>query len=902
MEDKNKLSRKTILIVIFSLIAVIITGTFAWLNWRSQNTAMVLRVGNIRGLQVTLTPYQINGTLSPVSDYTDGLVINVTANNQKSTADDFKLFYKINTIDTELIDTGFKYTITKCEANCDTVSNYQVLNDASGDFSSASANSNLTIYSETVPASTTYKYKVYLWIDSSSGNQSNMQNKTFAGELRASISNTIYNMMKEKATIDNTRSTYVTNNSGINWDAISSDTNGKGIYLRAGTENDTYPIYYYRGEVTDNNVLFANFCWKIVRTTSTGGTKLIYNGTLQETFSTTTLPDSSFTVTNDASYPFTYDSTNMTWTSTMHTDSASAEIVFAPNIAGDYILNYTVSSEANYDKAYFYKNGTELKVDSGSQTGTVVLNGLTSSDTIKVKYQKDSSGSNGNDNVIFSIGSKGAATGTTCNNTGIDSQLAATSKFNNNSDSPADVGYMYGTRYVRISKAMTSLTDTYMYATGYDETNHRLVATNAMNFAGTDWATYYNQLSNNHYTCFNTTGECNQVYYIYYTDNSTAYYVTIPNGKTISGMLDEMLTNSTNTNDSTIKGAIDNWYSTNMTSYESKLEDTPYCNDRGVYQLNGWSPTGSTTDYMYFGSYGRTTQSPYTPSLTCNTNDAFTKSSSIGNGKLTYPVGLLTADEIRLAGGRRGTTNSTYYLYTGVEWWSASPNYFNDINAYEFYVNPSGSLRNYSVLSARGVRPAVSLKPGAKFVSGDGSPADPYVVDMTSSSSTQTFASWDFEGNDIAEAAPGWTFVDADGDGNNWLLNSSSQMAAQSGNNSLISYSCINGSGALNASNYAITPAISLTNYENVHVDFYMASQDRTYLDSFEVLYGSTNNPAQMTTAISLQKAPNTWQQYTIDLSGYNGDTVYIAFHHQDNDNFVIKLDNIQVHGDYVGS
>ena len=69
---------------------------------------------------------------------------------------------------------------------------------------------------------------------------------------------------------------------GINFGAISSDTNGKGLYLMAGTKDDAYPIYYYRGAVTNNNLLFANFCWKIVRTTDTGGIKLIYNGATAE--------------------------------------------------------------------------------------------------------------------------------------------------------------------------------------------------------------------------------------------------------------------------------------------------------------------------------------------------------------------------------------------------------------------------------------------------------------------------------------------------------------------------------------------------------------------------------------------------------------------------------------------
>ena len=43
-------------------------------------------------------------------------------------------------------------------------------------------------------------------------------------------------------------------------------------------------------------------------------------------------------------------------------------------------------------------------------------------------------------------------------------------------------------------------------------------------------------------------------------------------------MLDEAFINHGNINCSSIKTAIDNWYSTNMTSCTSKLEDTPWCN------------------------------------------------------------------------------------------------------------------------------------------------------------------------------------------------------------------------------------------------------------------------------------------------------------------------------------
>jgi len=53
-----------------------------------------------------------------------------------------------------------------------------------------------------------------------------------------------------------------------------------GVYPRKGTSNDAYPIYYYRGAYgeVNNNLIFNNYCWKIVRTTSTGSIRIIYNG------------------------------------------------------------------------------------------------------------------------------------------------------------------------------------------------------------------------------------------------------------------------------------------------------------------------------------------------------------------------------------------------------------------------------------------------------------------------------------------------------------------------------------------------------------------------------------------------------------------------------------------------
>ena len=85
-----------------------------------------------------------------------------------------------------------------------------------------------------------------------------------------------YNYISSNAVLDNIKSKYVTSSDGIDFSKTSSDTNGKGIYTIGSTANDTYPISYYRGDVDNNYVIVNNYCWKIVRTTSTGGIKLLF--------------------------------------------------------------------------------------------------------------------------------------------------------------------------------------------------------------------------------------------------------------------------------------------------------------------------------------------------------------------------------------------------------------------------------------------------------------------------------------------------------------------------------------------------------------------------------------------------------------------------------------------------
>ncbi len=188
-----------------------------------------------------------------------------------------------------------------------------------------------------------------------------------------------------------------------------------------------------------------------------------------------------------------------------------------------------------------------------------------------------------------------------------------------------------------------------------------------------------------------------------------------------------------NTNNSTIKTTIDNWYISNLEAkgYTKYLSTTAvYCNDR------------STSDNTNFGAFTRLGTNK-TPSYDCAaTEDKFTVDTSTGNGKLTYPIALMTADEVSFAGGLYGANTPTWYYYNSVNdsstgskfWWLLSPLDSSTSGSSMFIVRGSsnpGRLNYNYVNSNNGVRPALSLKSCVKYSSGDGSAENPYTIKET---------------------------------------------------------------------------------------------------------------------------------------------------------------------------
>lgn len=617
----------------------------------------------------------------------------------------------------------------------------------------------------------------------------------------------------------------------------------------------TQKIYYYYGSnakngtaiLDKNNVLFAGQCWQMIRTTDTGGVKMIYNGEAvdNQCLSTrgTHVGYASRTSQNLASNywygtDYTYDSTAKTFKVSGTTEQTTWNATTGPGLVGKYTCKltsedgtcatlYLVESYYNTTSAYVIPLNSKSNY---SQFGTLQFNAsynspsyvgymyntvypynsktMTSSETMlsssslattywyahdavwgnptASRYNLDSpyrvSATTDYPNLVGEYTFRNATQ--TYTNTSV-YYIAAVNNTtmyyiqlqNSTNHNLADYNYTYtygdsytdngdGTytidspttvnrsdwytsysnvganKYVcknavndtcselwyTISTSSTSMTyikvaNNYKYAKGFTWDGSKYVLDNdaSTSFWNINDSTNKTSINNAHYTCWNETGECTTISYIYYISGTTPYYINITNGKSVEDTINEMLhDNGVNQVNSTMKSGVDAWYKHYLLEdYDDYIEDTIFCNDRSIRALNGWNPDGgSTTAYLQFKEYNVTSD------LSCtNTTDQFSISNN--NAKLTYKVGLMSSPEMNILNNSNARKTGQYY-------WLASPSYFGSDDAGGRGVNSSGYMYSYYVYNTGGVRPAVSLTPGIEYSDGDGSMANPYKVELGS--------------------------------------------------------------------------------------------------------------------------------------------------------------------------
>ena len=194
-------------------------------------------------------------------------------------------------------------------------------------------------------------------------------------------------------------------------------------------------------------------------------------------------------------------------------------------------------------------------------------------------------------------------------------------------------------------------------------------------------------------------------------------------------------TTHANTNNSTILTNLEAWYNNNLKTYESVIDDNVWCNDKTnvdkTYDPWNWGDVtglGYGTNKTYYGATQRLVSKSNSaggtgPSLKCNGDLS----------KITSKVGLITADELALAGYAYAKNNTTTYLQenaTDTYWWSLSPNIFNGSHAIVWLVlGSSGNFNGYGVNNALGVRPSISLK-STTNATGNGTSDSPFIISM----------------------------------------------------------------------------------------------------------------------------------------------------------------------------
>lgn len=336
---------------------------------------------------------------------------------------------------------------------------------------------------------------------------------------------------------------------------------------------------------------------------------------------------------------------------------------------------------------------------------------------------------NGSIRLIYS----GTSTSATGSGTSI-----RTSQFNSRYFDPTYVGYKYHENFqlkddtTQVNYTNISDNNIYYYSDSYSfNEDTRKFTLNGNKISGTWESVNQEAVASYPYTCLSTNenGTCDFLLRLKDYNSPTSAKV---NYITYSSMDYPSLLN--NTNDSTIKGKIDSWYAANIqnkqdsdgVSYASYLSDEVFCNDRTFTSGDGYSISKATI----FSPYYRVLNQKK-PSLSCTQQaDKFTVGTEKGNGELTYPVGLITIDEVAFAGGVYLSANPEYYLYTGQTYWTMSPSHFNSsfAPANTWHVNSTGYLSAFWVTTSSGVRPVINLSPDILITGGDGTKNNPYTV------------------------------------------------------------------------------------------------------------------------------------------------------------------------------
>ena len=416
------------------------------------------------------------------------------------------------------------------------------------------------------------------------------------------------------------------------------------------------------------NVIFGGFCWQVVRSTDFGGLKMVYNG-------------------QPVNGQCNSNRSNHLGIVGMISDTVDLSVD-----------NYLYGTGFTYDNNSFTL--TDISTYGAGKYTCVNLTG-----TCTTLYYVQ---------TIISD-TEAAVYGFNLDN--VNYATIGQVSYNYNSlrySPPVSVGYKLDSFY---AIELPSLSGSIKFGTEFNYENGNYVLSGTMNTIGSNYSSLVND-SNLRYTCWNSSGTCEELSYVYEIDGTTAYYERLILGQNLDSSIGIMVaSDAINQTDSIVKMTIDNWFKKNMLGYANRLEKAIYCNDRTYEIVNN--------GFVNFGIY-----EPI-GSLACPSEmDQFMYNEHVysGNSGLTHSVGMITASEWYNLG-----SNSLRNI--GLPYWTMTPVGTKNMNAYVGYIATTGDLVNnmndmvYTVDSLLGVRPAITLLASDVLVSGDGSENSPWIIE-----------------------------------------------------------------------------------------------------------------------------------------------------------------------------
>ena len=339
-----------IVLTVLSIIFLSIGGTFAYFTTSATATNITqIKSGN---LTMTISGEGNQSVSFTPSKCTDENTIKRTIIAKTANTSGGKVSFSIGLNITELSDTYKKntvrYALTTNASSC----NVGIV--AGGNFKDRTVGEDIWLikndYDNITKSGNTYTkiYYLYIWLDES-------ETEYFDGSISVKLKGTSSNNPNLPITDDyddgngtNTLFYQIKNNADkytrIDFSKQSSEDGTKGIYTTTNTENGV-PVYYYRGAVDNNHVIFANFCWRIIRTTEKGGVKLIYDGVPSDgecnnTGEATTIGASVFNSSDKSPAYVGY----------MYNTAYEADVKDITTLSGSVVFGNDVTYDASTDK------------------------------------------------------------------------------------------------------------------------------------------------------------------------------------------------------------------------------------------------------------------------------------------------------------------------------------------------------------------------------------------------------------------------------------------------------------------------------------------------------------------------------------------------------------------------